>query len=210
MKGNIVKFIQLLLIVTFIGCSSSENLSDSTIKEARYNEGYIVRADGTKEYGRVKSFEPYKYTKVFFIHEDGPKEMLDVRDLKKFGYNHREFVVMGTSFYEVLIRGRNLNLYVTKQKQTETIRKPGVHVYNHLSNRFESISKASEGVYSYDFYYYIRRVNSDELMKVNAANFTRIFSKEFSDCPILQSYIVEEKFVFENLLEVINKYNQCI
>lgn len=182
--------VSLLIILGF----SFSNVYAQT--PAGYEKGAIILANNTKEEGLIKESLNSKGT-VSFITATGSKKTYTVAELNGFSYKNDHYIAYTNDFYKAIATGSKASLY---QKQSNN---SGKLLYNGADAYTATTTEGNIGDY------YIQLYNSDDLLLVNAKNFSSVLSKSFADCSVVIADITAKQLDYTQLTKAVEKYNSC-
>lgn len=182
--------VSLLVILGF----SMSNLQAQT--PAGYEKGSIILADNSKQDGLIKESLNAKGT-VSFMTSAGSKKTYTVAELNGFSYKNDIYIAYTNDFYKAITIGSKASLY---QKQTNNA---GKLLYNGSDAYTATTTEGNIGDY------YIQINKSDDLLLVNAKNFSALLSKSFADCSAVVAEITAKQLDYAQLTKAVEKYNSC-
>jgi hypothetical protein len=182
--------VSLLVILGF----SFSNLQAQA--PAGYEKGTIILADNSKQEGLIKESLNSKGT-VSFMTATGSKKTYSVAELNGFSYKNDIYIAYTNDFYKAIAIGSKASLY---QKQTNNA---GKLLYNGSDAYTATTTEGNIG----DFY--IQANKSDDLLLVNAKNFSSVLSKSFADCSVVLADIAAKQLDYAQLTKAVEKYNSC-
>lgn len=182
--------VSLLVILGF----SFSNLQAQA--PAGYEKGTIILADNSKQDGLIKESLNSKGT-VSFLTATGSKKTYTVAELNGFSYKNDIYIAYTNDFYKAIAIGSKVSLY---QKQTNNA---GKLLYNGSDAYTATTTEGNIGDY------YIQLNKTDDLLLVNAKNFSSVLSKSFADCSMVLADITAKQLDYAQLTKAVEKYNSC-
>lgn len=167
-------------------------------QNSNYREGYILDRDSLKIKGLIKDNllnEAKKYSVVTFVQMNGTTSKYYPSEIKGFGYSINDFVSDGSSFYEIIQRGKRVSLYKNVSVTNwSTPGAPGMAPMNH--------SSADES-------FYVKRSDEIHFKEVRKKNFEVEFSLYFKDCEEIVNKIQAKEYTHKDIKQIVSKYNYC-